>query len=325
MGKIFDALKKSGERTTRTESTTILEPVVEDGKETMAGAGEATFEDDAKVRIPPADEPAKKGDTIDDGAPIDIATLVEKPHAPQRRYPQDELDQNLVVYHSPHSFEAEQFRMLRTNILFPPKDKRSPRTILVTSALPEEGKSFVASNLALSIAQNIDKHVLLIDCDMRHPTIHKNFGYKNVPGLSNYLSGEQALADLLINTANDRLSILPGGPTPSNPSELLSSNRMLALLREVRARYDDRYVIIDSPPPHLTAESKALAQFVDGIILVVKLGSTNRDLVSQLVEKVQKERIIGVVANWIDQQATASYGSDDYAQYTNYYSPAKHR
>ena len=94
-----------------------------------------------------------------------------------------QLDKNLVAHHNPQSFEAEQFRMLRTNIMFPAEGKASPRTILVTSALPGEGKSFVSSNLALTIAQNIDKHVLLIDCDMRRPTVHKLFGYENAPGL----------------------------------------------------------------------------------------------------------------------------------------------
>jgi len=212
--------------------------------------------------------------------------------------------------------------MLRTNIMFPSEGKPSSRTILVISALPGDGKSFVSSNMALTIAQNIDKHVLLIDCDMRRPTVHKLFGYENVPGLSNYLIGEQALPDLLIKTGNNHLTILPGGPVPHNPAELLSSNRMLALLREVRARYDDRYIIIDSPPPHLTSESKALGQFVDGIILVVKLGQTDRVLVSELVDKFQKEKILGVVANSIDRKSQSFYGSGRYNK-NNYYNSDK--
>jgi capsular exopolysaccharide synthesis family protein len=208
--------------------------------------------------------------------------------------------------------------MLRTNILFPSNGKPSPRTILVTSVLPGEGKSFVSSNLAVTISQNIDKHVLLVDCDMRHPTLHRIFGYEKVPGLSNYLMGEFALPDLLIRTGNNHLSLLPGGPEPSNPAELLSSNRMLAMLREVRSRYDDRYIVIDSPPPHLTAESKALAQFVDAILIVVKFGQTSRELVSQLVEKLPKEKILGIVANWLDRRTTASYGSGKYTPYSYY-------
>ena len=254
---------------------------------------------------------------------MEIAPPSAKPHVARPTYTQHALDKNLVAHHSPQSFEAEQFRMLRTNIMFPAEGKASPRTILVTSALPGEGKSFVSSNLALTIAQNIDKHVLLIDCDMRRPTVHKLFGYENVPGLSNYLVGEQALSDLLIKTGNNHLSILPGGPVPPNPAELLSSNRMLALLREVRARYDDRYIIIDSPPPHLTAESKALAQFVDGIILVLKLGQTDRDLVSELVGKFQKEKILGVVANWLNRRSTVFYGSGKYTKYSYYSSDTK--
>ena len=155
-------------------------------------------------------------------APMKISTPKPEPHVVRPVYTHHALDKNLVAHHSPQSFEAEQFRMLRTNIMFPAEGKSSPRTILVTSALPGEGKSFVSSNLALTIAQNIDKHVLLIDCDMRRPTVHKLFGYENVPGLSNYLVGERALSDLLIKTGNNHLSILPGGPVPPNPAELLS-------------------------------------------------------------------------------------------------------
>jgi exopolysaccharide/PEP-CTERM locus tyrosine autokinase len=254
---------------------------------------------------------------------MEISTPTPDPHVARSVYTHHALDKNLVAHHNPQSFEAEQFRMLRTNIMFPAEGKASPRTILVTSALPGEGKSFVSSNLALTIAQNIDKHVLLIDCDMRRPTVHKLFGYENVPGLSNYLVGERALPDLLIKTGNNHLSILPGGPVPPNPAELLSSNRMLALLREVRARYDDRYIIIDSPPPHLTAESKALAQFVDGIILVLKLGQTDRNLVSELVGKFQKEKILGVVANWLNRRSTVFYGSGKYTKYSYYSSNTK--
>ncbi len=318
MGKFFEALKKSD------EGSVVPKPVeiVDSEKGDVEHISDPPDED-SPSSIEPAFQESSPLDAGTGAAPTEISTPKPEPHVVRPVYTHHALDKNLVAHHSPQSFEAEQFRMLRTNIMFPAEGKASPRTILVTSALPGEGKSFVSSNLALTIAQNIDKHVLLIDCDMRRPTVHKLFGYENVPGLSNYLVGERALPDLLIKTGNNHLSILPGGPVPPNPAELLSSNRMLALLREVRARYDDRYIIIDSPPPHLTAESKALAQFVDGIILVLKLGQTDRGLVSELVGKFQKEKILGVVANWLNRRSTIFYGSGKYTKYSYYSSDRK--
>jgi len=315
VGKFFEALKKSDEG-----KATPKPSLVDDTRFTD---DEAAF--DTADAIAPADMAPPEQSIEPD---VQVIAAKEKAGQPE---PGDAItippvqhafDKNLIAYHSPQSFEAEQFRMLRTNILFPSDGKASPRTILVTSALPGEGKSFVASNLAFTIAQNIDKHVLLMDCDMRRPTIHKIFGYENLPGLSTYLVGEATLPELLVRTGNNHLSILPGGPAPSNPAELLSSNRMLSLLREVRSRYDDRYIIIDSPPPHLTAESKALAQFVDGIIVVVKFGRTSRDLITELVDKFQKDKILGVVANWMDKGSTYLYGKGKYSQY-NYYGSEK--
>lgn len=319
MGKFFEALKKSDAGSITPKPTVIADSKMDDGE----AVSEIT-DNGSSHAVQPVLETPPTFDGDPDIPTVGIAPTSAKPHVTRPTYTHHALDKNLVAHHNPQSFEAEQFRMLRTNIMFPAEGKPSPRTILVTSALPGEGKSFVSSNLALTIAQNIDKHVLLIDCDMRRPTAHKLFGYENVPGLSNYLTGEQALQDLLIKTGNNHLSILPGGPVPPNPAELLSSNRMLALMREVRARYDDRYIIIDSPPPHLTAESKALAQFVDGIILVLKLGQTDRELVSELVGKFQKEKILGVVANWLNRRSTVFYGSGKYTKYSYYSSDTKH-
>ena len=311
MGKFFEALKKSDGRRTNSKPE--------------EGSGAELVDRLEKTSIVPDTDPVPNVRQLTelspqpDGESTEQVTQITAHRERARQSPNPKphfgISEDLVAFHNPQSFEAEQFRMLRTNILFPPEGKPSPRTILVTSALPGEGKSFVSSNLALTIAQNIDKHVLLIDCDMRRPSVHKIFGYKSVPGLSNYLRGEFALEDLIIKTANNHLSILPVGPVPLNPAELLSSNRMIALVSEVRARYDDRYIIIDSPPPHLTAESNALAQFVDGILLVVRFGKTNRDLVTQLVEKLEREKILGVVANSLRRDSAVFYGSGKYKKY----------
>ena len=302
MGKFSEALKKSNKQSVPSSSTIIFEPEVDKIPGNGAHNKEREYHPETILLV----EPEAKKSTL------------KTPAIHTNGF----FDKNLVAYHDPHSFEAEQFRMLRTNILFPSKDQILPKTILVTSAVPKEGKSFVSSNLAITIAQNIDQHVMLIDCDMRRPMVHKNFGCGNVQGLSNYLLGEMPLHELLIKIENLHLSILPGGPQPPNPAELLSSNKMMALLREVRDRYSDRYIIIDSPPPHLTAESNALAKFVDGIIIVIKLKQTSQQLISDLVDKFPKDKILGIVSNWLDRHTTNLYGSGKYTHY-GYYNSKK--
>ncbi len=186
---------------------------------------------------------------------------------------------------------------------------------MVTSGIPGEGKSFIAANLAVSIAQNINKHVLLMDCDLRMPSVGRTFGIENAAGLSEYLADGLTIPDLLCKTAIDKLTILPAGQPPANPAELLSSEKMFNLLEDVKNRYSDRYVIIDLPPPNLTSEAHALARRVDGIILVIRQGGANRKMVAGLVEMLGKNKILGVVFNRVDIH---SFGYGGYGKYSNY-------
>jgi exopolysaccharide/PEP-CTERM locus tyrosine autokinase len=217
------------------------------------------------------------------------------------------LDKTLVTVLTPHSVEAEQFRLLKNNILFPEKGA-PPRSIMITSPSPNEGKSFVAANLAISIAQSIDEHVLLIDCDLRSPTIHKLFGMQAKQGLSDYLATAKPLSSLLLKSFINKLTILPGGTIPHNPSELLSSEQMRRLIHEVKLRYSDRYVIIDTPPPYITSEGNALARNVDAIILVLRHGKTRKKDVQDIISIYGKEKIIGVVHNFAEKRVGYGYG-----------------
>jgi len=251
---------------------------------------------------------------------IDAVDKFEKPDiAPELGIPvinNNKLDKNLITCLNPDSLEAEMFKILRSNILFPGSGK-VPRTIMVTSAVPGEGKSFIASNLSISIAQGIEEHVLLMDCDMRKASIQKIFGLSPAKGLSDYLAKPQSISKLLKKTEIEKLTLFPCGKIPSNPAELLSSRQMIDLLEEVKTRYNDRYIIIDAPPMQLTAETKAIYQQVDGIIFVVKAGSTPRKLIEELVGKLDREKILGVVLNWFNVKSASYYG---YKKYQNYYS-----
>ena len=214
----------------------------------------------------------------------------------------------LVTAAKPHSPASEQFRLLKNNILFPEKGN-PPKTIMVTSASPHEGKSFVAANLAVSIAQSIDEYVLLMDCDLRAPTIHTFFGYEDKEqGLSDYLAKTIPLSSVLKKSSINKLTILTAGQIPENPSELLSSDQMRRLLHEVKLRYNDRYVIIDTSPPYITSETNAIARFVDGIILVVRQGKTRIKEISDILDIYGREKVLGVVTNFSKKTIGHGYG-----------------
>jgi protein-tyrosine kinase len=226
------------------------------------------------------------------------------------------IDLNLITLHSPQSFESEQFKHLRTNILFPISGA-PPKCIMITSTAPGEGKSFVAANLAVSIAQGIHEHVLLVDCDLRRPRQHHIFGYDHCTGLREYLTQKTPLPSLFLKTDVEKLTLLPAGTRPPNPAELLSSERMFEFIKEVRDRYQDRFVVIDSPPPQLTSESNAISRYVDGVILVVESGKTKKDLILNLIESLGKEKVIGAVFNRFDSRQFGYYGN--YKKYDAYY------
>ncbi|MCG8552581.1 MAG: polysaccharide biosynthesis tyrosine autokinase [Desulfobacterales bacterium] len=268
MGKIFKALEKADNKVRSEKKSTLND-------------------DEAMVRNDSERRDLKPSDAI---SPSDS----------------DALNPVLVTATSPHSPAAEQFRLLKNNILFPEKGN-PPKTIMVTSASPHEGKSFVAANLAVSIAQSIDEYVLLMDCDLRSPTIHTSFGYKGEElGLSEYLANKLPLSSVLKKSSVNKLTILPAGQVPTNPSELLSSDQMRRLLHEVKLRYNDRYIIIDTSPPYITSETNAIARFVDGIILVIRQGKTRIKEVADILDIYGREKILGVVTNF--SRKTIGYG-----------------
>lgn len=204
-------------------------------------------------------------------------------------------------------FAAEQFKMLSSQILFP-QGRPIPRTILVTSAVPGEGKSVVASNLAVSIAAGKQQNVLLMECDLRRPSLCQIFGLdNNCTGISEYLQGEEQLSNFLRKTTIDNLTLLPAGRMTKNPYELLSSKKMRDLVEEVGKRYEDRYIILDSTPAQVAAETGVLSKFVDGVVLVIGYGKSSRELIQNSVEKIGKEKFLGVVFNYSEGNYTKDY------------------
>lgn len=191
----------------------------------------------------------------------------------------------------------EVFKSLRSRILHPKDGKRPPRTIMVTSVGPGEGKSFITANLGISLALGMDQYSLLVDCDLRRPKLASLFGLAAEPGLGDYLKEEGSLADMIQRTSVDKLSLLASGSPPGNPAELLSSQRMRSLVRELAQRYEDRFIIFDTPPALSASESVVLAGDVDAVVLVVRQRGTGREGLTKLVELLGRDKILGVVFN----------------------------
>ncbi len=169
------------------------------------------------------------------------------------------FDKRLVSFFNSGSLGAEQFRKLRTHLLRL-EISELPKTIMITSAANSEGKTFVAANLAIGIAQHFQVHALLVECDLRNPQLAKWFELRNGNGLSDYLVGDGNISDLLMKTEIEKLSILPGGSIQDNPTELIGSKKMEALVHELKSRYKDRYIILDTTPLLATTEPEVLAK-----------------------------------------------------------------
>lgn len=210
----------------------------------------------------------------------------------------------LILEKEPKSIAAESYRTLRTNIQYSSFDKQY-KTIVVTSSEPGEGKSTTVGNLALSLAQE-EKKVLLIDCDLRKPSLHKKFRISNLVGLSDVIIGKEDLSEAVVRY-NKNLSILTSGKVPPNPAEMLGSKTMGSLLEKLKAVYD--YIILDTPPVHAVTDAQILSTKSDGIILVIKAGRTKKDSVKDAIGSLKKvnANIIGTVLNSIDNSRNKYY------------------
>jgi protein-tyrosine kinase len=228
--------------------------------------------------------------------------FVEKPEAnvPEAMVLKRAFSDRLVTLFDPDSADAEGFKVLRGQILFP-KARQVPKSILVTSALPGEGKSYVSANLAVSLALSIDEYVIAIDTDLRRPRLHRLFGYRNTRGLHDYLIGGVRLDDLILESGIEKLSILPAGKIARNATELLSSNMMVKFLGEVKGKSEGWFVVIDSPPCQVMAETSSLAQHVDGIIFVVMANKTPRKDIEKAIDNLGRDKILGIVFNGYEQ------------------------
>lgn len=227
---------------------------------------------------------------------------------------QELKNENLVALHHQKSPATEAFRTIRTNLQFMSPDQEL-KVIMVTSSEAGVGKSIVASNLALTFSMTGEK-TFLIDTDMRKPMLHKLFDLPNFQGLSSYLSGDKKEIDeLVVECQHSGTFLLPAGPIPPNPSEMLNSKRMADLLETSRQKTD--VIIIDAPPLLPVTDAVLLSQKVDGVIMVAETNVTKKEVFTKGLERLQQvnANVLGTVLNKYPVNKSSYYTYENYYYY----------
>jgi len=216
------------------------------------------------------------------------------------------------VNSKPKSAIAESYRTIRTGLLFSSTEEQPLKSVLLASPGQQEGKTTTVSNLAIAMAQN-NKKVLLVDADMRKPQLHRVYETDNKTGLSSYLSGQSLFKEIVHKTSVENLSIIPCGPHPPNPSELLASNKMSEFITTAEKDFD--LIFFDAPPLMMVTDAVILSKIVNGTVILLESGKTSKKIVPVLRKKLDnaKSRVIGLVINKIKPQ------NGEYNYYAGYY------
>jgi protein-tyrosine kinase len=232
--------------------------------------------------------------SVSAAAAATVAMPSPPPPAEAARAVAAELDHRLVAAFAPQSLAAEQYRSLRTRIKNA-ENGRTVRSIVVTSPNKGDGKSLTAANLALTMAQEFQQRVLLLDGDLRRPSIHRLFGINETPGLSEVLMGAASLDDALVAIPHHHLTLLPSGLLPSHPAELLGSTAMRRALDALRARFDR--ILIDMPPVAPLADVSIASGLVDALLMIVRAGVTPKPAIERALSGLDTSKVLGLVLN----------------------------
>jgi protein-tyrosine kinase len=305
MSRIHEALKKAQEE--RAAQQAARGANSQDANEAQS---QTSFAPAALLEAPeaPAIEPVPQLD----GA-ITIETLLAR--CAQRRW---KLNPDMLLFANPDEENTgkEVFRTLRTR-LYQVRAVQPLRTVLVTSALPGEGKTFVTSNLAQSLVRQRERRTLIIDADLRLSSLHIPLGAESSPGLSDYLLGEMDEFAVMQRGREENLFLIPGGKSIANPTELLANGRFEQLIEKMSAVFD--WILIDSPPAIPVSDSSIIAKFSDGVLMVVRAGSTPFDLAQKVCEAFHDRPLLGAVLNRAEPRA--GYGG----YYNRGYPSADHK
>ncbi len=224
--------------------------------------------------------------------------------------PEDLLERNRLVSALPAHELSDSYRILRTRVL-QSMNSNHWNALAITSPATGSGKTLTAINLAISLAREVNRTVLLADFDLRSPSIHKMFGYEPELGLSDYLFGDASLEDILFSPSIERLVVLPGRASIHNSAEALRSPKMVALVEELKARYKDRFVIFDLAPILAVDDALAFSPYADAMLMVAENGATQRDDLKMALEALKDTPIIGTVLNKAQGSRYPRYGSSN--------------
>jgi protein-tyrosine kinase len=284
MSRIHEALKKAAEeRSAQTVNRATADLVDLSIQEEIAGKAPVKGDVEAKPRL------AEKADP---------GLLRFEEFAKRCTQVKWKVDSDVYSVHSNNSVGAEKFRTLRSR-LYQIASAQVLKRILITSSTPAEGKTFVAANLAQSFIRQENRRVLLIDSDLRASRLHLHVGAAEAPGLSNYLRGDADEYQVTQVEKDGNLCLIPGGSEVSNPSELLHSERMKQLLDRMSLIFD--WIILDSPPTLAVHDASILADMCDGVLFVVRAGSTDFELASKASSEFHDKNLLGVVLNRVDK------------------------
>lgn len=224
--------------------------------------------------------------------------------SPQK--PQKNAREDFIIRPNSNFATVESYKTIRTNLKFS-LNKEGCRKIAITSALPRDGKSMVSVNLAVSLAQT-NERVLIIDGDLRKARIHKFFGIKNIPGLTNLLGGFSELSEVIKPTDFKNLFVIPCGVVPPNPAELLASDSMKSLISQLEKEFD--YILIDTPPVNVVSDALTLTPVVDGFVIVTKQKVNTHPELQRVISSLEfvGAKIIGFILNGVDLREKGKYG-----------------
>ncbi len=261
------------------------------------------------MKLQKAIEKAKQARQVDSTTPGNIEISAQTTQMPSRDWKAptysesthvivnaDVLEKNRCVGMFPDSQEIDFYKILRTQIEHRTKEK-GWNALMITSVQPGEGKTLTAINLSLTFAMAFSQTVLLVDCDLHQQKVHRYLGIPSDKGLADYLIDDRPMKDIIIWPGIDKMTLISGGRTMQDSAEILGSPRMKALVDEMKNRYDDRYVIFDTPPILIGADAIAFAPLVDGIIVVVEEGRTSMRDVTKAMELIPSEKMLGFVLN----------------------------
>jgi receptor protein-tyrosine kinase len=315
MSRVHDALRKAAQENSELPKPPVrrahtLNATLEQRSAPLQGytkAEETSPEAPVAARVPVFDGLAAAGATLVDTSELnDLETVIVN----ARELTYNPLPESLLVNPAkPREAPGEEFRSLRTRLNHL-QTVHALHTLVVTSASPAEGKSFTATNLAVTQSQLADKRVLLADFDFRRPTVDKTFQIDCSPGITDYLQGKARVSDILRRLSNTQLYLMTAGESVPNPLELLNLKECKALIQAVRDHFD--WVILDSPPLLFAADGNLLSTMCDGTILVVRIGSTTFDSVTRALQSLCENNVLGIVVN-------GARRGELYSKYTYYH------